>query len=491
MITWQFFRAINADDNPPSPNNNHWHRSLAQLTSNECVVETKYVSHIIVESEAQGDVMFHMGWFVSGGYRPHGWNGRWSGNTGREAMKPDLFVDVATSLERAGFDYMMLEDASLINDVYKNSLEPSLRGAGLRNDPMTLVPLLGQATRHLGIVSTIATTFYPPYLAARLATSLDNLTEGRFGFNLVTGSAHAAAQNYGLEEQYEHDLRYEMADEWVQCVTALWDTWEPGALVMDEETGVFADHTKVHRADFKGRWYASRGPLNSIPAPQVHPVLCQAGGSPAGRDFGARNADTLIASLVEEPGVANMKAYRADISSRLVKFGRKPSDAKVLFMVQPIMADTEQAAREKADAIVAAEAANTDALLSSMSYFSGKDFSNFDLDAPVPEIDDHNGHKSLVDAFLRGAKGKTLRQAIADRAGTVGSVELVGTPESVAVQMGEIMDEVGGDGFLIHGVMNRARVTEICDGLAPQLRRRNLIRSDYPYSTFKENLLAF
>ncbi|MCW2602456.1 MAG: FMNH2-dependent monooxygenase [Pseudonocardiales bacterium] len=435
--------------------------------------------------------MFHMGWFVGGGYTAQGWGGKWSGNAGRDAFKPDLFVDMATSLERAGFDYMMLEDASLVNDVYKGSLETTLSRGGLRNDPMTLVPLLGKVTKHLGIIATASTSFYPPYLAARLATSLDNLTDGRFGFNLVTGSAHAAAQNYGLDKHYEHDLRYEMADEWVDCVKALWDTWDPGALVLDEETGVFADASKVHYADFKGRWYASRGPLNSVPAPQGHPVICQAGGSPAGRDFGARNADTLIASLVEEPGVENMKAYRADISERMIKFGRKPTDAKVMYMVQPILADSDAEAREKQQAMRAADAANTDALLMSMSYFSGKDFSGFDLDAPVPDLDGHNGHKSLVDAFLKNAEGKTLRQAIADRAQTAGSVELVGTPDSVAVQMGEIMDEVGGDGYLIHGLINRGRVTQMTDGLAPALRRRGLIRSEYAYDTFKENLLAF
>jgi FMN-dependent oxidoreductase (nitrilotriacetate monooxygenase family) len=435
--------------------------------------------------------MFHMGWFVGGGYTAHGWGGQWSGNAGREAFTPALFMDMATSMERAGFDYMMLEDASLVNDVYKGSMEPTLSRGGLRNDPMTLVPLLGHVTKHLGIVATASTSFYPPYLAARLATSLDNITDGRFGMNLVTSSAHAAAQNYGLDKHIEHDLRYEMADEWVDCVTALWDTWEPGAVVRDEATGVFADHTKVHRADFQGRWYASRGPLNSIPGPQGHPVICQAGGSPAGRDFGARNADTHIAYLIENPGVENMKAYRDDISERLIKFGRKPTDMKVLYMVNPIMADTDEEARDKQRRQREADAANTDALLQGMSYFSGKDFSGFDLDAPIPELDGHNGHQSVIDEFMAKAEGKTLRQAIADRAQTSGSVELVGSPDSVAAQMGEIMDYVGGDGFLIHNVINRMRIAEICDGLGPALRRRGLIRTDYAYDTFKENLLEF
>jgi FMN-dependent oxidoreductase (nitrilotriacetate monooxygenase family) len=435
--------------------------------------------------------MFHMGWFLGAGFGTYGWGGRWSGNAKKDIAKPNLFVDMATSLERAGFDYMMLEDASNIPDVYKNSLEPGLRGGALRNDPMTLVPLLGQATKHLGIIATAATSFYPPYLAARLATSLDNLTDGRFGMNLVTASSHGAAQNYGLDQHYEHDMRYEMADEWVRCVKALWDTWEPGALVMDEETGVFADHTKVHYANFEGKWFSSRGPLNSIPAPQGHPVICQAGGSPAGRDFGAKHADTIIASLVEEPGVENMKEYRDDISKRAIAYGRKPSDIKVLFLAQPIMADTDRAAQEKRDGMVAAMAANTDAVLAGMSYFSGKDLSGLDLDAPIEEISDHNGHKSLVDAFMREHKGKTLRQAAADRAQTIGSVELVGTPETVADKMSEIMDYVGGDGFLLRGPLDRAVITEICDGLAPVLRRKGLIRSEYPFGTFKENLLEF
>ena len=141
--------------------------------------------------------------------------------------------------------------------------------------------------------------------------------------------------------------------------------------------------------------------------------------------------------------------------------------------------------------MVANMAADTEGVLQAMSYFSGKDFSGFDVDAIVPEVEDHNGHQSLINAFVREHKGKTFRQAAVDRAQTIGSVELVGTPETVAVKMGEIMDYVGGDGFLIRGPLDRAVITEICDGLAPQLRRRGLIRSEYTFSTFKENLLEF
>jgi FMN-dependent oxidoreductase (nitrilotriacetate monooxygenase family) len=436
--------------------------------------------------------MFHMGWFLGLGFGQYGWNQRWSGNVSRDAAKPGLFIDMATSLERAGFDYMMLEDASLIPDVYQGSMEQPLRAGILRQDPMPLVPILGAATKHLGIIATCATTFYPPYLAARLFASLDHLTEGRVGINLVTASAHAAAQNYGYEKHFEHDLRYDMADEWVQLVTALWDSWEADAVVADRAANVYVDHAKVHPINFEGKYYRSRGPLNSMPGPQRHPVLCQAGGSPAGRDFGAKNADTLIASLVENPGVENMKDYRDDISRRMATFGRKPTDAKVMFLVSPIMADSDRAAQEKADEMKASAAANTSALLAGLSYFSGIDFSTFDLDAPVPDLTgQHNGHQSLVIDFVRQAEGRTLRDALAERSKSNSSVELIGTPESVAVQMGEIMDYVGGDGFLLRDPVTRKNITEICDGLAPQLRKRRLIRSGYDHDTFRENLLEF
>jgi len=436
--------------------------------------------------------MFHMGWFVGMGFGVYGWNQRWSGNAARDVANPQLFIDIATSLERAGFDYMMLEDSSVIPDVYRGSREYALRNGTVRLDPMPLVPLLAAHTEHLGIIATAATTFYPPYLAARLMVTLDHLTNGRVGINLVTASPHAAAQNYGLDKHYEHDLRYKMADEWIRCVKALWDTWEPGAVVMDEETGVFADHTKVHTADFVGEWYRSRGPLNAMPGPQGHPVICQAGGSPAGRDFGAKHADTIIASLAENPGVDNLKTYHQDMKARLVAHGRKPDDAKVLFLIHPILGDTMEEAKAKQKAMQEAAAANIEALLAGLSYFSGFDFSQFDLDEPLPDLTGkHNGHQSLVNDFVKRAEGKTLREALRERAQTVGSIELVGTPDAVASQMGEIADEIDGDGYLVRIPPTRRAVTEVCDGLAPVLRRRGMIRSGYSYGTFKENLLEF
>ena len=176
--------------------------------------------------------MFHMGWFVAYGYGVHGWNQPWSGNIESEWMKPDLYVDLGRSLERAGFDYIMLEDGSFMPNSYKGTPEWFLQAAWMvpKNDPMPLVPVIAQATSRIGIVATFTTSFYPPFIAARLATTLDHITKGRVGLNIVTAHNDRAAQNFGLDKHYEHDLRYEMADEWMDVVNKLWASWEDGAV---------------------------------------------------------------------------------------------------------------------------------------------------------------------------------------------------------------------------------------------------------------------
>ncbi len=434
--------------------------------------------------------MFHMGWFLGAGFGVYVWNDRWVGNAGKDFANPQLFIDMATSLERAGFDYMMLEDACYIGESKDEFHTLQLDKGGIRLDPMTLVPLLAKATRKVGIIATASTTFYPPYLLARLMASLDHVTEGRVGVNLVTSSPDAAAQNFGLDKHYEHDLRYEMADEWVQAVKALWNSWDADALTVDESTGLFADASKVRHANFEGRFYKTRGPLNTVPSPQHNPVLCQAGGSPKGRDLGAKNADTLIASA---RGVPAMKEYLDDVRRRMIGFGRSPEDAKVLFLISPVLGDTDREAQEKAERRHAVTEASIESQLAGMSYLSGFDFSTFPLDEPLPtELKGKsNGHQSVIEHFLAQADGKTLREALPSERDTTSSVDLVGSPDTVAAKMEEVMKEVGGDGFLIGLPVTRKNLTEVCDGLAPALRRRGLIRDGYEHATFRENLLAF
>jgi FMN-dependent oxidoreductase (nitrilotriacetate monooxygenase family) len=423
------------------------------------------------------------------GFGVYGWDSMWAGNAMKDVAQPDLFVDLATSLERAGFDFMMLEDSSVIPDVHGGNLDDALKRGVVRHDPMPLVPLVAKATSRLGIVATAATTFYPPFLAARLYNTLDHLTHGRVGMNIVTASPHAAAQNYGYEKLFEHDLRYRMADDWMKAVNALWDTWEPDALVGDVENHVFADPSKVHYANYEGEFYKTRGPLNTVPSPQHKPVVCQAGGSPAGRDVAAMHADCVLATVV---GVEAMKEYRDDMSERLIKFGRKPTDLKVLFLIAPVLGDTDEEAQGKYERSLLARQANVAGNLSGMSYATGLDFSAFALDEPLPDLTGmSNGHQSILVEIMKASEGgKTLRE-VAQTYFMTESAPLIGSPDTVAEQMGEMMEYAGGDGFLINGPITRKNVTEICDGLAPALRRRGLIRSEYEFEHFRDNLLAF
>ncbi len=432
--------------------------------------------------------MFHMGWFLGAGFGVQGWGNKWSGAIATEWMKPNFYIEMARALERACFDYLMIEDSSMINDTYQGSMKVTLaRAAGApKSDPVPLVPLIAAGTTRIGVIATVTTTFYPPFLAARLGTTLDHLTDGRVGLNLVTASGHRAAQNYGLDRHIEHDLRYRMADEWMQVVSALWESWEPGAVIADTETGVYADYSKVHPINFEGEFYKCRGPMNTIPGPQRRPVICQAGGSPAGRNFASKHADTIIAS---SNGIEAMAAFKADIDSRVAGHGRSPKDCKTLFLVSPILGQTDAEAQARYDAVLAAEKIDLTGKLERFSYALGVDLSKFDLDETLP--DDIatlvNGHQSSVRELTR--HGGTLREML--RFQSTESTPLVGSPDTVAAKMGEIMQQVGGDGFLIGSRATRNSISEVADGLAPALKRRRLIRDGYPYALFRDNLLAF
>ena len=431
--------------------------------------------------------MFHFRWFVGKGYSVHGWNQPWTGAIASDWMEPDIYMDLARALERACFDCLIIEDGSFIADAYQDSPEWYLRNAFAvpKSDPMPLVPLLGYVTKSLGIVATVTTSFYPPYLAARLGATLDHLTHGRVGFNVVTAHNDRSAQNYGLERHYEHDLRYEMADEWMDVVNRLWASWEPDAIVADPETGVFADHTKVHPIHFEGRFYKSRGPLNTAPGPQRRPVICQAGGSPAGRAFAAKHADLIIAKART---VAAAKSYRQDISRLMVLHGREPSACKVMFSTSIVIGDTIDEAREKRARAAAALASTMEVKLAGMSFLSGIDCSKFNLDAPLPELE-INASRSSFESYLSGDGTRTLREMLLDPGR--GGLDFIGTADSIASEMEAVMAEVGGDGFLVQDPLTRKAISEVTDGLAPALKRRGATRAAYTHQHFRDNLLAF
>jgi FMN-dependent oxidoreductase (nitrilotriacetate monooxygenase family) len=433
---------------------------------------------------------FHLAWFLQGS-SVQAWGEPWTGHIGQTWMVPELFTDMARSLERACFDYLLIEDSSYVGESYGGSTELYLNHgiAVPRQDPSVVATLMSQATSRIGIVPTFGTYAYPPYLLARLIATLDQVSSGRIGWNAVTGSSDFAAMNFGMPGMPEHDLRYDMADEYMEVCRRLWGSWEPGAIIADRHSGILVDHTKVRAVNFEGRFYKTRGPLNSGPCPQGHPVIAQAGGSPRGRQFAAQHADTIVAHT---KGIAAMKAYRDDVRARMATHGRDPDACKVLFLVAPIIGETDDEAQEKKRWRAARAEAQIPQRLAHLGKVTNIDFGNFDLDKPLPADITTNGHQQTLDEFRRKAAGRTLRAAMADHNATELSVELVGTPESVAARMGEVMEEVGGDGFLFSMPnVSRRILAEVEDGLVPALQARGLVRAAYAHPQFRDNLLEF
>ena len=288
---------------------------------------------------------FHLAWFLQGS-SIQAWGEQWNGNISEEWMSADMFLDLARAIERACFDYLLIEDSIYIGQNWQNSRDMFLKnGMSVpRQEPTVVASLMMAATSRLGIVPTLSTFAYHPYLTARIVGTLDQVSGGRAGWNMVTGSSDYSGQNFGLDALPEHDTRYEMAAEYIDVVTKLWDSWEPGAIVADRNSGVLIDPAKVHTIDHRGEYYGSRGPLNSGPCPQGRPVIAQAGGSAKGRAIASRYADTIVA---HPKGVAAMKDYRDDVRARMAAEGRDPDTCKVLFMATPVLANTEEEAQAR------------------------------------------------------------------------------------------------------------------------------------------------
>ncbi|MCK0198626.1 NtaA/DmoA family FMN-dependent monooxygenase [Ancylobacter sp. 6x-1] len=432
---------------------------------------------------------FHLALFLQGS-SVQAWGAQWTGRIAETWMQPSLFLDIARSLERACFDYILLEDGPYIGESFGGSREIYLRnGISVpKQDPSVLASLMLGATSHIGIVPTLATYAYHPFVVARLVATMDQISGGRAGWNMVTGSSKFAFANLGYDELTKHDLRYDMADEYLDIVDKLWHSWDADAIVADEANGILIDHEKVHQIDFKGQYYSSRGPLNCGPAPQGRPVIAQAGGSPRGRQFAAQHADTVVTSVV---GIDDMRAYRDDVRARMAAAGRNPDHCKVMFLVTPIIASNM--AEAKAIQAERREQALTqrDLKLAFLGKITNIDFTKLDLDQPVGTLTTE-GHQQLLDDFIRQAGKKTLREAITSFTQDGDGVELVGSPEDVAQQMGEVMQAVGGDGFLFSlPNLHRRTLAEIEDGLVPALQKRGLMRKAYAHPHLRDNLLDY
>ncbi|MCM0619279.1 NtaA/DmoA family FMN-dependent monooxygenase [Nocardioides bruguierae] len=338
--------------------------------------------------------MFHLGWFLDG-FRVPSWNREWSGTSDTAWLDGGFYVDLARTLERGRFDYLMIEDSNYVPDVYGGSMDVYLKWGqrAPKHDPTVLATLVGAATQHLGVIATVATSEVEPFRLARLMQTLDHTTHGRIGWNVVTGSNDRAAQNFGHDGQARHDDRYDMADDFIAAVRALWDSWGEDAVVMDRESGVYVDASQVSVPEHDGPHYRTRGPLNTIPGPQGHPVLVQAGVSPRGQRFSAKHADTIIAT---GSSIADMKRLRESIRAHAADQGRDPDDIKVMFLVEPILGESDTIAREKARLAVEERDRFIDFGLSSLASVTTTDFSQFDLDEPLPEDLTTNGHQGQL-----------------------------------------------------------------------------------------------
>jgi FMN-dependent oxidoreductase (nitrilotriacetate monooxygenase family) len=434
---------------------------------------------------------FHLAWFLQGS-SAQAWGEPWTGHIGTTWQNPEFFLDMARTLERACFDYILLEDSSHVGESFGGSRDIYLKNGIFvpKFDPSVLAALMTQVTSRIGIVPTFGTYAYHSYLLARLMATLDQVSAGRIGWNAVTGSSNVGGMNLGWSDGLpEHDTRYDMADEYMEVVRKLWDSWEPGAIVADRRSGMLVDPSKVHGVNFQGKHYGTRGPLNSGPAPQGRPVIAQAGGSARGRRFAATHADTIVGTA---KGIDAMRAYRDDVHRHLVAQGRRPEDCKVLFLVNPILGETMEDARERKRRRIARAIETIPQRLAQLGNISNVDFGQFDLDKPLPDEVTATGNTTSLAQFRKMAAGRSIRETMAGMNGVDLSVELVGTPDAVADRMGEVMQEIGGDGFLfVMSNLSRRTLAEIEDGLVPALQDRGLMRKAYEHAQFRDNLLAF
>ena len=391
-------------------------------------------------------------------------------------------IRFAQTLERGRFDAWFMADHLAVLNMPMAALKRSATVTSF--DPLTLLPALAMVTEHLGLIATASTTFEPPYMIARRFASLDHISGGRAGWNLVTTSNPDAALNFGLTEHMEHGERYRRAREFFDVVTGLWDSWAEDAFIRDVETGIYFDPERLHVLDHKGEFLSVRGPLNIARPIQGWPVIVQAGASDAGRQLAAETAEMIFASGGK---LADAQRYYADVRSRAERVGRDPDHIKILPGCLVVVGETAREAREKRallDSLV-----HSDSGIASLSIALGHDASSFDLDGPLPDIPESNASKSGRERVIERARSDhlTVRQ-LAQIAGSYGGLALVGTPAMIADQMEEWLFSQACDGFNIMFPYVPGGLDDFVSQVVPELQRRDLFRREYEGNTLRENL---
>ncbi len=410
------------------------------------------------------------------------------GRTWNDWRHPDRDVNASTSFpfykrqaelaEHGKFDFLFVADSLSITEKssphYLNRIEP-----------ISILSALAAATSHIGLVGTLTVSYSEPFNVARQFASLDHISGGRAGWNVVTSWLGDTAANFSKTEHPAHDVRYRIAAEYLDVVQGLWDSWEDGAHVGDKGTGIFVDPDKLHRLDHKGEFFQVRGPLNIKRSPQGQPVIFQAGASEDGRNFAARRAEAIFC---RHDTIEQAQDYYRDVKARAKGFGRDPDALYVLPGITPIIGETDAEAERKYRELAALESLETGFGLLSRT-FNDHDFRQYDLDGPFPDVA-HIGLNSQQSGSLHileqvRAENLTLRQLVQRLATPRGA--FVGSPERVADMLQTWFEERGADGFVVFEPLP-GQLELFVDTVVPILQARGLFREDYEGETFRDNL---
>jgi FMN-dependent oxidoreductase (nitrilotriacetate monooxygenase family) len=389
-----------------------------------------------------------------------------------------VMQSIASIAERGKFDLFFISDSSVMDA----GDHPSFLN---RFEPMTLLSALGMVTKHVGLGATVSTSFNEPFNVARGFASLDHLSGGRAAWNVVTSSNKAAALNYG-KELNEHDLRYEIATEFVDVVRGLWDCWGDGAIVPDRATGTFLDKSKVRALEHKGRFFNVKGPINIERCPQGHPIIIQAGGSVPGQELSARSAD-LVFSVVNGDRVSAKAAYDS-LKSRVIKHGRRPEHVPILPGVMPIIGETDEQAKEQLDRLQGWLTSSN--ALTLVSQRIGHDISGYPLDGPVPDFPKTSGGQGFSQTLLEMARREkmTLRDLYNITAAARGHWVIYGTPKRIADTLEDWFTSGLADGFVVMPAYFPGAFDDFVDRVVPELQRRGLFRKEYSGPTLRDHL---
>jgi FMN-dependent oxidoreductase (nitrilotriacetate monooxygenase family) len=404
-----------------------------------------------------------------------------------EYNRLDYWIEVAEILERGKFDALFIADVLGVYDVYGGNVDAALEEATQipLNDPVLLIPPMARTTKHLGFGVTCTLSFEPPYPFARRMSTLDHLTEGRIGWNIVTGYLNSAAKGVGRDSQNSHDLRYRIADEYMEVMYKLWEgSWEGGAVVRDKKSGIFTRPDKVHKVVHEGEYYRVDAIHLSEPSPQRTPVLYQAGASNAGCEFAAKHAECVF---LLGPSKQVVAPRVADIRARARRHGRNPTDIKIFTLMTVITGRTEAEAQARYDeyrSYISHRGA-----LTLLAGWTGIDFSKFELDDVIQYIK-NDAINSAVEAFtVADPTRKWTVEEIAEFVGIGGmGAIVVGSPQSVVDQLEAWVRDTDVDGFNLAYAVTPESFSEFVDLVVPELQRRGVYKRDYAPGTLREKL---